>query len=92
MPGRSCSAGDARAGCSPGERAPGVLGGADVEPAVDEHLEAEAGAGVDVGRAQPAHAAVGELDEPDARELGDAADERAAARPFRNDRPKMLGM
>ncbi len=62
-------------GVHEGERAAGVLRGADVEPAVDEHLEAEAGAGVDVGRAHPAHAAVGELHEPDAGHLGGASHE-----------------
>jgi hypothetical protein len=68
---RGCGEG----GVEEGEGAARVLGGAHVEPAVDEHLEAEAGARVDVGGAHPAHPAVREVDEPDPRDLGEASDE-----------------
>jgi len=46
-----------------------VFRAAQVEPSVDEHLEAEARAGEHLGRPHPAHAAVGEVHEADAGQL-----------------------
>ncbi len=75
----------------PRERPAGVLGAADVEAAVDQDREAEARPGEDLGRAHPAHAAVGQLDEPDAGQL-DSEPTRRRSSPRENERPKISGM
>ena len=64
-------------GVEPREGPARVLGRPEVEPAVHENLEAEAGARVDLGRAQSPHAPVRELHEADARHLGHPSDEPA---------------
>ena len=53
----------------PRERATRVLGRPHVEAAVDQHQEAKAAAGVDVGGTDSPGAAIGQLHEPDARHL-----------------------
>ena len=73
--------GRAERGVKPREGPPGVLGRAEVEPAVQEHLEAEAGARVDLGRAHAAHAPVRELHEADAGDLRHPPDEPAQLLP-----------
>jgi hypothetical protein len=72
--------GGAEGGMEPGQRPAPVLGRAEVEGPVDEHLEAEAAARPDVGGAQAARLAVRDLDQPDAGDLGEAAREAAQVR------------
>ena len=67
--------GRAKRGEEPGEGTAGEVGGADVERTVEEDLEAEAAAGVDVGDAHAAGLAVGALEETDAGELAEGAGE-----------------
>ena len=58
----------------PGERAAGVLAAADVEGAVDDDVELEAGAGAELEHAHAALDAVAERDQPDPGGLLQAAD------------------
>ncbi len=82
--------GRAERGVKPRERPAGMLGRAEVEPAVEEHLETEAGARVDVRRADAPHPPIRELHETNAGDLRHPPDQ-PAQRPFLDRAPEDAG-